>query len=155
MSSKFSKILTIVVLIIGLIGLFFYVRVLMAGDDAIKESADLQNSIISPFIWLTIIVLAITIGSSLISSLFGLVKNPENLKKALLGVGSLAILLVISYILGDSNAVLDSQGMVIEGGEAGAAGNQWVGSLIWLSSILAIIGGIFFVYDLIKGLIKS
>ena len=67
----------------------------------------------------------------------------------------MGVLLVVSYILGDSDAVLNAQGEVLPGGEVGASSNQWVGSLIWYSSILVIIGGIFFVYDLIKGLIKS
>ena len=44
---------------------------------------------------------------------------------------------------------------ILEGGELGAASNQWVGSLIWYSTILVLIGGIFFVVDLAKGLIKS
>jgi len=51
--------------------------------------------------------------------------------------------------------VLNAQGKVLEGGELGATSNQWVGSLIWYSSILVLIGGAFFVFDLAKGLIKS
>jgi hypothetical protein len=73
----------------------------------------------------------------------------------MIGLGAMAVLLVIAYILGDSEPVLDAQGKVLEGGELGATSNQWVGSLIWYSSILVIIGGAFFVIDLAKGLIKS
>ena len=65
------------------------------------------------------------------------------------------VLLIVSYLIGDSEPVLDSQGKVLEGGELGASSNQWVGTLIWYSTILVLIGGIFFVYDLAKGLIKS
>ena len=67
----------------------------------------------------------------------------------------MGVLLVIAYILGDSEAVLDAQGNVLKGGELGAASNQWVGSLIWYSSILVLIGGVFFVIDLAKGLVKN
>jgi len=84
-----------------------------------------------------------------------LVKNPENLKKTLIGLAAMAVLLIIAYILGDSEAVLDAQGNVLKGGELGSSSNQWVGSLIWYSSILVLIGGIFFVYDLAKGLVKN
>ena len=45
-----SKILTIVASVIGVIGVFFLVRVIMAGDDAIESSLDLQSSIVDPFI---------------------------------------------------------------------------------------------------------
>ena len=92
---------------------------------------------------------------TVVLSIRGLVKNPENLKKTMIGLGAMAILLVVAYILGDSEPVLNAQGIVLKGGELGAASNQWVGSLIWYSSILVLIGGIFFVYDLAKGLVKN
>ena len=79
----------------------------------------------------------------------------KNLKKTLLGLGVMVVLLIVSYLLGDSEPVLNAQGKVLEGGELGAASNQWVGSLIWYSTILVLIGGIYFVVDLAKGLIKS
>ena len=47
-----------------------------------------------------------------LAELGGLVKNPENLKKTLLGLAVMAVLLIISYILGDSQPVLDAQGNV-------------------------------------------
>ncbi len=73
----------------------------------------------------------------------------------MLGLAVLGVIMVVSYILGDSNAVLDAQGAVIEGGEAGASSNQWVGTLIWYSTILVLIGSAFFVFDLIKGIVKN
>ena len=54
-----------------------------------------------------------------------------------------------------SRKIIQKTGKVLEGGELGAASNQWVGTLIWYSTILVLIGGIFFVIDLAKGLIKS
>ena len=70
-------------------------------------------------------------------------------------VDVMLVLLIVSYIIGDSEPVLNAQGKVLQGGELGAASNQWVGSLIWYSTILVIIGGAFFVVDLVKGLVKS
>ena len=56
----------------------------------------------------------------------------------------MVVLLIVSYLLGDSEPVLNAQGKVLEGGELGAASsNQWVGSLIWYSTILVLIGAYF------------
>ncbi len=60
MNSKISKILSIVTGVISLIGVFFLIRIIMVGDDPISESADLQNSIISPYITFAKTILYIT-----------------------------------------------------------------------------------------------
>jgi hypothetical protein len=88
-------------------------------------------------------------------SLWSVIKNPQNLKKIGIGLGLLAVVLAVSYSIADSNAVLDTQGQVLEGGDAGTATNQWVGTGIWFSMALGLVASLFFVYDLFKGLIKS
>ena len=65
MNNKFSKILTAIALVLAIITAFFYIRLLYIGDDELKASADFQNSIISPFIWFTVIVLIATIAISI------------------------------------------------------------------------------------------
>ena len=150
MNSKFSKILTIIVAVLSIIGISLFINVTFTDDVP-----ELISGAVGPLItfskYLFYAAVIITVGLSI----RGLVKNPENLKKTMIGLGAMAVLLVIAYILGDSEPVLDAQGKVLEGGELGAASNQWVGSLIWYSSILVLIGGAFFVIDLAKGLIKS
>lgn len=155
MNNKLSKLLTIIAIIIALIGAVFYIRVVMVGDEAIKGSADLQNSIISPFVWLTVVVLIATAAASLISSIIGMVKKPEQLKKTLLSLAVLGVVLVISYLLKDGSAVLDAQGKIIEGGEEGVSSNVWSSTGIWYSIILGGVGLVLFLYDMVKSLIKS
>jgi hypothetical protein len=151
MNSKFSKILTIVVAVISVIGIALFANA--ASID--KEEIEALNSAIDPLIVYSTYLVYAAIVITIVLSIIGLVKNPENLKKTLLGLAIMGVLLIVSYILGDSDAVLNTQGVVLEGGEAGASSNQWVGSLIWYSLILVVIGGAFFVYDLLKGLVKS
>lgn len=151
MNSKFSKILTIVVAVISVIGIALFANA--ASID--KEEIEALNSAIDPLIVYSTYLVYAAVAITIVLSIIGLVKNPENLKKTLLGLAIMGVLLVVSYILGDSDAVLNTQGVVLEGGEAGASSNQWVGSLIWYSLILVVIGGAFFVYDLLKGLVKS
>lgn len=154
-NNKFSKILTIVALLISLIGAFFYIRVLTSGDEAIETSADLQNSIISPFVWLTIIVLAAAVVVSLGSSISSLVKKPEQLKKTLLSIGVLAVILAISYFIHDASEVLDASGKVLKGGAADETSNVWSSTGIWFSIILGAIGLGMFLIDMVKSLVKS
>ena len=150
MNSKFSKILTIIVAVLSLIGIALFINVSVTDDIPEKIS-----SAVGPLISFSTSLFYAAVFITIVLSIWGLVKNPENLKKTLIGLGVMLVLLVVSYLLGDSEPVLDAQGKVLEGGELGAASNQWVGTLIWYSTILVLIGGIFFVYDLAKGLIKS
>ncbi len=149
-NSKFSKILTIIVAVLSLIGIALFINVSVTDDIPEKIS-----NAVGPLITFSTSLLYATVVITIVLSILGLVKNPENLKKTLIGLAVMLVLLVVSYLLGDSEPVLDAQGKVLEGGELGAASNQWVGSLIWYSTILVLIGGLFFVFDLLKGLVKS
>ena len=150
MNSKISKILTIIVAVISVLGIALFINV--SFTDGSPESV---SSAVGPLIAFSLYLFYAAVSITIGLSIRGLVKNPENLKKTLLGLGVMVVLLIVSYLLGDSEPVLNAQGKVLEGGELGAASNQWVGSLIWYSTILVLIGGIFFVIDLAKGLIKS
>ncbi|MDB4851723.1 hypothetical protein OAH61_04865 [Flavobacteriaceae bacterium] len=150
MNSKFSKILTIIVAVISVIGIALFINVSITDD--VPESI---SGAVGPLIGFSLYLFYAAVLITVVLSIRGLVNNPENLKKTLIGLAAMGVLLVIAYILGDSEAVLDAQGNVLKGGELGSSSNQWVGSLIWYSSILVLIGGIFFVYDLAKGLVKN
>ena len=151
---KSNKILNILIAAIAIIGGILFIRVLMEDSVAIEESVDLQNRLVSPLIsfslWLCIAAVVITIGLALLS----LIRNPENLKKTLAGLLVLAVLLAIAYFWSDSAVIYDAAGKIQPGGEEGSAINRWVGAGIWYSIILGGIASIFFVVDLIKGLIK-
>ena len=150
MNSKISKILTIIVAVISVIGIALFINVSFTDD--VPESI---SGAVGPLIGFSLYLFYAAVIITVALSIRGLVKNPENLKKTLIGLAAMAVLLIIAYILGDSEAVLDAQGNVLKGGELGSSSNQWVGSLIWYSSILVLIGGIFFIYDLAKGLVKN
>lgn len=154
-SNKVSKIITFVVTAIALVGIFLLVRVLLAGEDAVTDDLELQNKVVSPLISFSTYLLIGVIGITIVLSLFGLFKNPENLKKTFLGLAFLGVLFVVAYFLADSNVIVDNAGEVLEGGEAGSTINKMTGAGIWFSIILGAIGLFFFVLDLGKGLIKS
>ena len=153
--NNLAKYLSIFVAVIALIGAILFIRVFMADIDALENYPDVQKSVVNPIVWFSAALLYTAIIITVGLSLWSMIKNPNNLKKIGLGLGLLTVVLVISYFTADSNAVLDTQGLVLEGGEAGTSMNQWVGTGIWFSVALGLVASLFFVYDLLKGLIKS
>jgi hypothetical protein len=153
--NKFSKIITYIVTAIAVVGIILLVRVLMAGEDAVKDDVAVQNSVVSPLVSFSQYLLYGVVIVTLVLSLWGLFKNPENLKKTLLGLVALGVLFVVAYFMADSNVVIDNANTILKGGEEGSSINQFTGAGIWFSIILGGIGLAFFVVDLVKGLIKS
>jgi heme/copper-type cytochrome/quinol oxidase subunit 3 len=155
MKYNLSKILNIFIAAVAAIGAILFIRIFMEDAELIKTDPDTQQSIISPIITFSTILLYLAIGVTLVLSMIALVKNPDNLKKTLIGVGALVVVLILAYLTGDSTEVTDPQGKVLAGGEEGSSINQWVSTGIWYSMFLGLIAGAFFVLDLVKGLIKS
>ncbi|MDP3313600.1 hypothetical protein [Lutibacter sp.] len=155
MSDKNSKILTIIVGIIGFIGIFFFFRIMAEGDEAITASlaSGGSDSIVAPFITFSIILLAITIIIAVGYSMLNLAKHPDVLKRTMMGVGVLVVILVISYVLASDAAVTDAMGNVLPDGEAGSV-SKWVSTGINYSAILGVIGFGAFASDFVKSLLK-
>lgn len=154
MDEKKSKILTYITGFIGLIGFYFFVRIIMEGDTVLTEDVDAQNSVLSPFITYSIFLLIATSAIAVVFSLINLTKNPEVLKRTMLGVAAMAILLVIAYLFASDAATTDAMGKVILDGEAGSV-SKWVSALINYSFILGAIGLGFFLFDFVKSLVKN
>ena len=153
--NKFSKIITYIVTGIAVAGIILLVRVLMAGEDAVENDVAVQNSVVSPLVSFSQYLLYGVVIVTLVLSLVGLFKNPENLKKTLLGLTALGVLFVVAYFMADSDVVIDNANNILEGGEAGSSINQFTGAGIWFSILLGGIGLAFFVIDLVKGIIKA
>lgn len=152
---KSNKILNILIAVIAIVGGFLFIRIFMEDAEALQTDGDLQNKVISPIIYFSTFLLYAAVGIAIVLSLWSLVRNPENLKKTVLGLVVLGIVLVGAYFMADTNAVLDTQGKVIPGGEEGTSINKWVGTGIWYSIALGLVASLFFVWDLLKGLVKS
>ncbi len=154
MNSKISKILSLVSGLIGLIAIYFLARIIMEGDDAVKESLDLQNSLVSPFVSFAKIILIITTIVTVAFSLWNLVRQPKLLKKTLISLAALGVLLLISYMMATDEATLNMSGNIIKDGEAGST-SKWVSTGIWYSLILGAVGLGFFLVDFVKSLLST
>ena len=154
MNSKVSKILSLASGLIGLIAIYFLVRIIMEGDDAVKESLDLQNSLVSPFVQFAKVILIITTIIAVVFSLWNLVRQPKLLKKTLISLAALGVLLLISYMMASDEATTNMSGNIIKDGEAGST-SKWVSTGIWYSMILGAIGLGFFLVDFVKSLLST
>ena len=152
---KSNKILNIIIAAIAIIGAILFIRVFMEDAEVLKKDVDIQNSVISPLINFSTVLLYAAVIITIGLSLWTIIKNPENLKKMLMSLVALVVLLIIAYFIADSDVVYDAAGKIQPGGEEGSSINKWVGTGIWYSVILGGIATFFFIVDLGKGLIKS
>lgn len=149
--NNLSKYLSIFIAIVAIVAAVLFIQVFLTDEDNLAE----VNGAVSPLVLFSTALLYTSIGVTVLLSIWSMIKNPDNLKKTLLGVLILGVVLVVSYFFADSDAVVNAQGKVLEGGEANAVSNQWAGTGIWFSIALLAVAGAFFVIDLVKGLIKS
>ena len=152
-SNKSSKILTIIAAVISLIGVFFMLRVIMIGDDAI-ESDPSKQGVVAGFVTFALILLIAVAAITVILSILNLVKNPQSLKKTLMGVAVLGVILLITYFTASGDAVIDplTQTMVKDG-EAGSV-SKWVSALINFTGILGAAGLGIIGFGIVKNLVK-
>ena len=112
-----QKIIKIVALVIGLIAVFFLVRIMMIGDDAIK--ADVANqSILSSFATLAYVVLAIATIAAVVFSLINLVSHPDKLKKAMMSLGVFVAVLAVAWFLSSGVERTLSDGSILTSGQS-------------------------------------
>ena len=126
------KILKYLALVIGVIGLILLGRIIMAGDEAIDASADLQNSLLDPFMWVAYIVMALILVLVIVFVIAGLFRG--NIKNTLISVGAFAVIVVIAYLLTDGNEIVMKDGETLS-----ASGSHWVGAGLVTFYILAAI----------------
>lgn len=153
MSKKLSTILTIVTALIGIIAFYFFIRIVMVGDETIENDVAAQASIVSPFISFAKFILIATTLVTVVFSILNLVKNPSNLKTSLIGVAVMAVLFVVAYSFASDAAVTDGIGKILPEGEAGSV-SKWVGTLINYSFILGAIALVLVLLDFVKGIVK-
>lgn len=126
------KVLKIIALIAGIIGLFLLGWSIVTGSDTLESSASAQASIIDPFIYLTYIVFAITVVLVLVYTLKHLFTG--NVAKTFLSIGIFLAVLVLGYLIaGDEMPYLPNQDEAVS-----ASTVHWVSTGLVIFYILAI-----------------
>lgn len=130
-----QKITTIVALVLGVLGLIFQVLILSKGDDAIEMNSLAGDfSAVTPMITLAIIILAVVVLITVVSSLAALASNPAKLKKALISIAAFAAVVLISYLFSEGVETPRKDGDVLS-----AFGSRLVGTGLRTFYILAVI----------------
>ncbi|MEM5566613.1 hypothetical protein WNY78_15940 [Psychroserpens sp. AS72] len=138
-----QKIIKIVALVIGLIAVFFLVRIMMLGDEAIE--ADVSNqAVLSWFSNLAYVVLGIATITAVVFSLVNLVSHPDKLKKALMSLGVFALVLAIAWFAssGVETKLTDGKMLSANGSQMIEAGIKAFYILILLAAGLMLFFGV-------------
>ncbi|WP_075344045.1 hypothetical protein [Tenacibaculum agarivorans] len=143
-----SRILTILVAVISVIGFVLFIRVLGVDEENVQE----LSGVVSPLVGFSLVLLYVTVGIAVVASFLGIFKNSGALKKTLLGVLGLGVVLLVSYLISDDGQVVDANKEVIAAAQSSVSKLTSTG--IWTSLVLLVLGGAFFVFDLFKGLVK-
>lgn len=143
------KILKIVALILSVLGAIWLVRIILAGDTAIADSADLQDGLITPFIMIAYVTIAIAIVFVLVFVLKNLFSSGNSLKSTLIGLGAFLAVVVISFVLASGEQVELRDGDILS-----ASASRWVEAGIYAFYILALVAIGAMVFSGVKKLAK-
>ena len=92
-----QKILTIIAGVVGVIAMIFLIRIIGAGDEAIKAGE--SSGTVNTFMYIAYAILTITIALVIVFTLKNLITHPAMLKSALMSVGAFVLLGLICYFV--------------------------------------------------------
>ncbi|WP_452223956.1 hypothetical protein [Lacinutrix chionoecetis] len=145
-----QKILKIVLIVIGVLALFFLGRIVMTGDDEIKAMAAAgTSSMFEPLAYIAYFVLAVTVILVLLFVLKGLFSNTATLKNTLISIGAFVLVVIIGYVLATGVETPMQDGEMLS-----ASGSKWVGAGLYTFYILAIVAGGAMLFTGIKKMIR-
>ena len=145
-----QKIIKIGAGLLGVLGIFFLLRIIGAGDDEIKMAASMGDyGTVSPLISIAQLILIISIAATLIFSLLNLFGNKEKLKKALISVGFLVIVVGLAFSLSSGVETPLKDGEVLS-----ASGARWVETGIRVFYYLAFIAVAAMAYSGVKRILN-
>ncbi len=140
---KISKILSYVVLAIGVIGaVLWYVMSSsissLMDQNGVSEARELPLELagpsVTPLYSLTLIIFVVTIIATLIAVFSTLAKNPAGLKNAAIGIVAFLIIVGIGFVLADG-----VETPLKDGDTLSASGSKWVGTGIYAFYVLAVV----------------
>ena len=141
------KILKYVSIVLGVVGLILLGRILAEDADAIEASADLQNSLLTPIMYLSYLVLLVVLVLVAIFVIKGLFKG--NIKNTLIAVGAFLAVILIAYRVTDGSQMTLKDGDILS-----ASAAHWISAGLVTFYILAGIAILAMVISGVKKLTK-
>jgi hypothetical protein len=125
-----NKIFNIIKIVFGVVGAILFVRILNAGDEAIEADAALQSSVLGPFMWVSYIILGVTVLAVLFFAIKALFTG--DIKKTLLSLGGFILVIVVSYAVSSGTETALRDGDILS-----ENGSRWVSTGLVAFYILA------------------
>lgn len=124
------KIFKYLAIAVGVIGLYFLIRIWIAGED-INTSADLQSGLISPFLYIAYVIMILTAALVVFFVIKGLFSG--HVKNTLIGIGTFVGIVLIAYLITSGEPV-------VRDGETYSANTvHWISAGLWMFYILGIL----------------
>lgn len=142
------KILKYLAIVLGVLGLILLGRVLLAGNDAIETSADVQASVVDPFMYVAYFVFLVIVVLVLFFVIKGLFSG--KIKNTLISLGVFLAIVLIAYLLADGEAMYNRNEVQV----IGENGSKWVSTGLITFYFLAAIAVGAMVISGVKKLIK-
>lgn len=122
------KVLKIITIILGVIGVIYLGMVIGKGDDAIAATGD---SIVGGFLYVSYITMFLTILLVVVFVLKGLFSG--DVKRTFIPIGVFLLVVLISYVLADGTPI-----QLREGDSLSASGAKWVNTGLFVFYIMAV-----------------
>ena len=157
LSAIYSKVAAkVLAALLGVAGIISLVLIIVAGDDAIKSG---EKAYIVDYISLIgYITLGLILFYVIVFILINLFTNTSGLKNTLIGLGAFAAVLIISYVLSDSdNPVMENGKSLFRYGDKVATGNevQLSGAGLVAFYILMIVASLAMIFSGVKKVISK
>ena len=147
---NFKTISKILVSILGFLGIIFLVRIVAAGDEAIKTGG--EDGLVDPMAYIAYVILALVLAFVLFFVLKNLFTNTAGLKNTLIGVGAFVAVLLISYVVSGGDVMKYT---LQEGGFATDSTSQLVGAGLTAFYLLLAVAAVAMVFAAAKKLISK
>ncbi|WP_426432187.1 hypothetical protein ACPX19_06390 [Winogradskyella sp. HB-48] len=143
------KILKIVAAILSLAGIISLVRIIAAGDEAIKTGE--KAGLVDPMAYIAYIILILVLAFVVVFVLKNLFTNTAGLKNTLIGVGAFAAVLIISYVVSGGDAMKYK----LQDGLATDGQSHMVGAGLTAFYILIIVAALAMIFSGVKKVISK
>ena len=143
------RILKILAAVLGFLGVISLVRIISAGDDAIKsgESAGL----VDPMAYIAYLILFLVLAFVVYFVIKNIFSNPGGLKSTLIGVGAFAAVLILSYVVSGGDTLKYKNGDAL----ATAGESHMVGAGLVAFYVLLAVAAATMIYSGVKKVINK
>ena len=144
------KIFKIIALVLSLAGIVSLIRIISAGDTAMKDAAATgDTALVEPMAWIAYLTLGLVLAFVVIFLVKNMVTNSSGLKSTLIGLGGFLLVVIISYVMANGIETPMRDGKVLS-----ASGSKLVSTGLNMFYILAILAILSMTFGGVKKLIK-